>query len=262
VAVQNLLILALNTRDAVAMHNALAAGLSRSQQKNIADAMRTLREIAPDHGVDLLRAARLYVQNRAGSTVITRRMEFIIDTVPILQAAMAQNGSGMEDLIRLAYAQFQENALSNSPPQPTADLQRFFDIADRIADAATPLSEQFLKLFDLLSDASDPFQRSSLTVGSVGSYRAITLCPIQMAQGFQWRVVFLLDCVDEKMPGPAADGDEDVLHGAQRRFYVAVTRAMDLLYVCCPLVDDNCARQTPSRFIAALEPVLEDIGAL
>ena len=258
-AVQNLLILALNACDGVAMHNVMRAGLSSSQEKQIADAMRALREIASDQGGDLLRAARQYVQKRARSTVVTRRMGFIIDTVPTLRTAMAQDDAGMEGVIRLAHTQFREKALSNPHPQPTADLLRFFDIADRIADATTPLRAQFLRLFDFLADASDPFHRTSLTVGSERDGRAITLCPIHMAQGFQWRVVFLLDCVDEKMLGHAADGDEDVRDEAQRRFYVAVTRARDFLYICCPLVDANCVNQTPSRYIAALGPVLEAI---
>ncbi len=258
-AVQNLLALALNTRDAVAMHNALSAGLSNWQEKKIDDAMRTLREIAPEHGGDLLNAARQYVQNRPRSTLITRRLGFIIGTVPILKAAMAQNSADVTGVIRLAYTELRENGLSNPPPQPSPDLQHFFVVADRIADAAVPPKAQFLRVFDSLADASDPFQRSSLTVGSEVGSRAITLCPIRMSQGFQWRVVFLMDCVDENMPGAAATGDEDSLQEAERLFYVAVTRAMDFLYICCPLVDDYCAHQTPSRFVAALEPVLEDI---
>ena len=261
-AVQNLLTLALNGRDAVAMHNALAAGLSSSQQKNIAKAISALRQIAPQHGGDLLRAAGRYVQDRSRSTVITRRLEFIMDTVPILRGAMAGDDADMEGVIRSAYKQFRENALSNPHPQPTADLLRFFNVADRIAVPAAPLSEQFHRLFDLLSDASDPYQRSSLTVDYEGGGRAITLCPIHMSQGFQWRVVFLLDCVDEKMPGPAAEGDEDVRREAQRLFYVAVTRARDFLHICSPLVDDYCVSQTPSRFLAALEPVMEHVEAL
>ena len=261
-AVQNLLTLALNGRDAVAMHNALAAGLSSSQHGKTFAAMRTLREIAARDGGDLLRAAGRYVRDRSGSTVITRRLEFIMDTVPILRGIMAEADAHMEGVIRSAYKQLRENALSNPHPQPTADLLRFFYVGDRIADPAAPLSEQFRRLFDLLSDASDPYQRSSLTVGSEGGARAITLCPIHMSQGFQWRVVFLLDCVDEKMPGSAAEGDEDVRSEAQRLFYVAVTRARDFLHICSPLVDDNCVRQTPSRFLAALEPVIEHVEEL
>ena len=260
-AVQNLLVLALNGRDAVAMHNALAAGLSTSQQKNIAKTMRALRQIAAQRDGDLLGAAHAYVQSRRRSTLVTRRMEFIMETVPVLQAAMAQNGAHMEGVIRLADTEFRENGMSNPHPQPSADLRRFFDIADRMANAATPLKAQFLRLFDLLADASDPFQRSSGIGDPNGNGRAVTLCPVRLAQGFQWRVVFLLDCVEEHMPGHAANGDDDVLHEAQRLFYVAVTRPRDRLHICCPLVDDNWARRPPSRFIAALESALDDFEA-
>ena len=257
--VQNLLAIALNPRDAVAWLNAVAAGLSSSQHRKLSVVMRGIREVATQHGGDQLRAARRYVRSASRSTVITRRLRFIVNTTPILQEMMAQRGTDIYSLTGLAHAQFRENGLSNPPPQPSADLQRFFALVEAFADPTAPLHTQLFKLLDHLAIASDPMQRS-LVDNPHGHGRAITLSPIHRSQGHQWRVVCLLDCVDEQMPGRHADGDEERLHEAQRLFHVAVTRAEDRLYICCPLVDANCMPQTRSRFIASLGPILEGLG--
>ena len=67
--------------------------------------------------------------------------------------------------------------------------------------------------------------------------------------------MLLVDCTDEAIPGDldnVVDVDEP-----ERLFYVAVTRAVDRLYLLVPLVGEAHQRQNPSRFIAPLHGILE-----
>ena len=255
-AVQNLLALAVNPWDQVALRLAVEAGLSSSQHPKVGTAMARIGEESRRRDIDPLQAARSYTLSATRSTAITRRLEFVVDTVPILQAAMSQEGADAEAIIRLAFERFREQALSNPWPQLSADLQRLLVLVNTVADPSASPRAQLSSVLDHLAAGHDPMERSSWIDHPNGETSGITLCPIRLSTGREWPVVVLLDCVEGKMPAQFADGDEERRHEAQRQFYVACTRAKDILYICVPLAGTHCESQTPSRFIAPLAPVL------
>ena len=62
----------------------------------------------------------------------------------------------------------------------------------------------------------------------------LVLSTIHSAKGLEWRAVFLLSAVEGRLPPSQAYADEEVLEEERRLVYVAVTRAKEHLYLCCP----------------------------
>ena len=62
----------------------------------------------------------------------------------------------------------------------------------------------------------------------------LVLSTIHSAKGLEWRAVFLISAVEGRMPPSHAYADEDLLEEERRLLYVAVTRAKEFLYLCCP----------------------------
>jgi DNA helicase-2/ATP-dependent DNA helicase PcrA len=86
----------------------------------------------------------------------------------------------------------------------------------------------------------------------------VVLSTIHSAKGLEWKAVFLISAVEGRLPSSQAYGDEALLEEERRLFYVAVTRAKEFLYLCCPLgVSDRRTgfRPTPlSVFLRELPP--------
>jgi DNA helicase-2/ATP-dependent DNA helicase PcrA len=62
----------------------------------------------------------------------------------------------------------------------------------------------------------------------------LVLSTIHSAKGLEWHAVFLLSAVEGRLPPSQAYVDEEVLEEERRLLYVAVTRAKEFLYLCCP----------------------------
>ncbi len=84
----------------------------------------------------------------------------------------------------------------------------------------------------------------------------VILSTIHQAKGLEWRVVFLIWCAEGRFPNPKSV-EEGNIEEERRLFYVAITRAMDELYLCYPLIAyDKQAGHVilkPSRFITELK---------
>ncbi len=83
---------------------------------------------------------------------------------------------------------------------------------------------------------------------------AVRMTTIHQAKGLEFPVVFLIGCAEEWLPLRRAI-EEGNIEEERRLFYVAITRAMDELYLCFPML---CADRggvqhlQPSRFLAEI----------
>jgi DNA helicase-2/ATP-dependent DNA helicase PcrA len=83
---------------------------------------------------------------------------------------------------------------------------------------------------------------------------AVRMTTIHQAKGLEFPVVFLISCADEWLPIKRAVEEGDI-DEERRLFYVAVTRAMNELYIAFPLMHagrNGVQRLLPSRFIAEI----------
>ncbi|RHW43247.1 ATP-dependent helicase [Neobacillus notoginsengisoli] len=88
---------------------------------------------------------------------------------------------------------------------------------------------------------------------------SITLSTIHRAKGLEYKTVYILGAVDGSLPHDYAleslrNGDTAPLEEERRLFYVAITRAMERLYISVPSMRRNRAAN-PTRF---LTPVRKD----
>jgi len=88
---------------------------------------------------------------------------------------------------------------------------------------------------------------------------SLRLSTVHQAKGLEWKAVFVLFVNEDMFPSKksvAESGDAE----ERRLFYVAVTRAEDELFLCCPMVrrqrDGGMIFLDPSRF---LEEIPDDL---
>lgn len=128
------------------------------------------------------------------------------------------------------------------------DLNRLAVFAARFRDLNEFLSE--LALFSNMAENEQPRGPDE---------KRIVLTTVHQAKGLEWSVVFIIWCAEGMIPLARALKEEGGLEEERRLFYVASTRAKDLLYFCYPLVDygrgPGATVVSPSRFIQELKPL-------
>jgi len=114
-------------------------------------------------------------------------------------------------------------------------------------------TSDFLAQLSLLTGLDDEAKKSRR---GATEDDAVRLSTVHQAKGLEWKVVFVIMLCDGLFPSSraceTADGEEE----ERRLFYVAVTRAMDELYLTYPVVRASAGYrdtwQSPSRFLLEL----------
>jgi DNA helicase-2/ATP-dependent DNA helicase PcrA len=83
---------------------------------------------------------------------------------------------------------------------------------------------------------------------------SVTITTIHSAKGLEWRRVYVTNLVEGSLPHKFSLGSEDEIEEERRLFYVACTRARDLLVWCVPERQQSpdgtrLTRLVPSRFL-------------
>ncbi len=123
-------------------------------------------------------------------------------------------------------------------------------------------STKFKNVTDFLSEMA-LVATVSASANDAGEKEQVVLSSIHQAKGLEWKAVFIPWLVDGKFPiirgtqKNHAEVDNDAIEEERRLFYVAITRAKDILYLCYPEAlpergnYDNMITK-PSRFIKEL----------
>jgi DNA helicase-2/ATP-dependent DNA helicase PcrA len=102
---------------------------------------------------------------------------------------------------------------------------------------------------ELLDYVDDTLERAARAKREARSSDVVTLCSIHRSKGLEWPIVFVLGVNDKILPhAMAEDPDEE-----RRLFYVACTRARDVLELSCvakAAVSNRVLDLEPSRFLA------------
>lgn len=98
---------------------------------------------------------------------------------------------------------------------------------------------------------------------SVDEGDKISLSSVHQAKGLEWPVVFVMWLSDGMFPGYRSLENPEALEEERRLFYVAITRAMDQLYLSYPQLRLNASYQDswqrPSRFLEDIPEELLDV---
>src|SRR5271157_1798621 len=84
---------------------------------------------------------------------------------------------------------------------------------------------------------------------------SVTISTIHSAKGLEWKRVYVTNIVEGSLPHRYSMGSDEEIEEERRLFYVACTRAKDILVLCVPeklQVQANTQRLAPSRFLAEI----------
>ena len=153
----------------------------------------------------------------------------------------------------------------------TGDLEPFLaaqyeNAEDRIQDL-----EQLARSMEDVPDLDDFLSRVALlsetdrAADATDGENCVTLSTIHQAKGLEWRAVFLIFLGEGLFPHhrSIAGGDPREMEEETRLFYVALTRAQDLLFLSYPRYNGHSYDSPycpPSRFLTSLPPELYDVG--
>lgn len=134
------------------------------------------------------------------------------------------------------------------------DLEQLEQIASRFNDRSTFLTELML---------DPPSSTQELPADPLLDEDYLILSTIHSAKGLEWDSVYVLHAADGNIPSDMATGSAEEIEEERRLFYVALTRARNHLFVCCPeryythhrIQNDNYGFAQKSRFLS--EDVLE-----
>lgn len=127
--------------------------------------------------------------------------------------------------VRKFYAPLLEIKYDHVQPR-LRDLEQLEQIASRYRSRRTMLAEITLDPPSSTQDLAGPPQLDD-------DY--LILSTIHSAKGLEWDAVYVIHAADGNIPSDMATGSPDQIEEERRLFYVALTRAKNWLYVCCPL---------------------------
>lgn len=134
-------------------------------------------------------------------------------------------------------------------------LELNYDDADKRKqdlEALILLSKQESNLSDYLSNLIlNPVDGKELGNHNDENDEFITLSTIHSAKGLEWRYVFTMQVVEGNLPHSRIRTTEE-LEEERRLFYVAITRAKDVLYLTNPSFNDKNRFTPVSRFVSDL----------
>lgn len=118
------------------------------------------------------------------------------------------------------------DGLYDNPRPRSRDLEQLEQIATRYRDRQTMLADITL---------DPPASTQDLAGPPLLDEDYLVLSTIHSAKGLEWDSVYVIHAADGNIPSDMATGTPEEIEEERRLFYVALTRAKNNLYVCCPL---------------------------
>jgi DNA helicase-2/ATP-dependent DNA helicase PcrA len=148
--------------------------------------------------------------------------------------------------------------------------ERYDHAANRLADIEQMgvLAGRYESLERMIAElllAGDVYGGDALDGGDPAE--TLVLSTIHQAKGLEWSRVFVPRLIDESFPNYRALDEPGGEDEERRIFYVAITRAMDELYLTYPLTIARGGRgpttlTTPSRFLKEIDQALYEPAVL
>ena len=162
-------------------------------------------------------------------------------------ASTREDLPGQVHRVRKFYTPLMEERYDNPHPRGR-DLEQLELIAARYRNRRRMLLEMAL---------DPPNSTQDLAGAPLLDDDYLVLSTIHSAKGLEWDVVHVIHAADGNIPSDMATGSPAQVEEELRLFYVALTRAKNYLYVCCPLryyharmgYSDRHSYAQPTRFL-------------
>jgi DNA helicase-2/ATP-dependent DNA helicase PcrA len=181
---------------------------------------------------------------------------FVADLRSIRKAEPESNPSeAILAVLRGGYPAMAKARYEN-PDQRLADVEQLSVLAARYDSLDKFVADMLL--------AGDVYGMDSLGENAEPDGEQLVLSTIHQAKGLEWSRVIVPRLVEHGFPGDRALAEEGGEDEERRVFYVAVTRAMDELWLTYPLMVTRPGQgsiiTSPSRFITEVDPGLYEVA--
>lgn len=153
-----------------------------------------------------------------------RHWQGLVQLLADLSVAQPGPPSVQVERVESFYAPLLE-CLYDSPESRLRDLEQIARLADQAPDRAHFLADLALDPPSWTGDLAGP---------PVLDEDYLILSTMHSAKGLEWDAVYVIHAADGNIPSDMATGSAEEIEEERRLFYVALTRARDWLYVCCP----------------------------
>jgi DNA helicase-2/ATP-dependent DNA helicase PcrA len=223
-----------------------------------------VESLAISEAVPLLEAMRVAVENGVAARAAGKMAAFLdmIDVLGNLRAAFS-----LDDLIArvLADTGYLHALEKEDTPESEARVDNLKELVssardfhaanvDELADEERSELELYLDQVALISDL-DSWE---------GRYDRVSLMTVHSAKGLEFPIVFLVGMEERIFPHASSSRDEAGLEEERRLCYVAMTRAMEHLFLTCAAERfrfGDRTYQSPSRFLQEIpDELIETLG--
>ena len=219
-----------------------------------------VRNMAEREGVNLVTAASIIIENYVPDTPVHRQLSHVVETYDELDRMLSNENAPAQpaDILETAYRALARKSTPGSVPATDPSFDQTMALARRLtADtlAVRPNCAPRNTLSDfveLLTEGAQTQQADPNNHPETGLPRGVTLSTIHASKGRQFPCVFFIDLNDHIIPGEKVREDSPALYEEQRLFYVGISRALNLLYLCYSQEDDSGKVAPPSRLLNVL----------
>jgi DNA helicase-2/ATP-dependent DNA helicase PcrA len=223
-----------------------------------------VESLAAARGIPLLEGMRVAVETKAAGRAAGKMAAFLdmMDAFTNLRA-----GFSLDDLIArvLAETGYLRSLEKEDTPEAEARLDNLRELLssardfhaaneEELADEERTELELYLDQVALISDLDSYEDRQD----------RVSLMTVHSAKGLEFPIVFLVGMEERIFPHASSSRDEAGLEEERRLCYVAMTRAMEHLFLTCAAERfrfGDRTYQTPSRFIQEIpDELIETLG--
>ncbi len=223
-----------------------------------------VESLAASEGLPLLEGMRVAVENGVAARAAGKMAAFLdmIDVLGNLRAAFS-----LDDLIArvLADTGYLRSLEKEDTPESETRVDNLKELVssardfhaaneDELVDDERSELELYLDQVALISDL-DSWE---------GRHDRVSLMTVHSAKGLEFPIVFLVGMEERIFPHASSSRDESGLEEERRLCYVAMTRAMEHLFLTCAAERfrfGDRTYQTPSRFLQEIpDELIETLG--
>ena len=254
-SVLSILTLVTNPHNATAFRAAADPNIFKQHRNFNPTLTQTLQDIAHNNQVDLIQAAEALAKHMPAGHNTQQKLDYLVNLWRHLRDNVDRQQLSPLEMINLTYNRMCQAATGFETTTPTPAITKLMVIAERYhhpvqADASSVLTG----FLEYIASSEHPDLVDDDNADPLAYQTGVTLATIHSAKGMQFHTAFLLDLVDNIIPGKYYDPARTSGAEKQRLFYTAITRATDLLYLCWATYDHQNSPTQASRFIDALRP--------
>ena len=218
-----------------------------------------VRDIAERENINLVNASSIIMENYVPETPVHNQLTHIVNTYDEMENIIkAGTDASPENLLEAAYRAVIRSSTTGSIPQTDISLDQTRAIARRFTEdtmavrPSTTPRNMLSSFIEFLTEGNHAQQGDPSDQPEIGLPKGVALSTIHASKGRQFPCVFFVDLSDHIIPGEKVRNESPALYEEQRLFYVGISRATNLLYLCYAQEDEGGKASPPSRFLNVL----------